>query len=140
MPLWHIYCPFNAYTSADKTEFASRITDLYAKFGLPRFYVSVMFHELAADDLQIGGEPRNDFVRISMDHIARRMTPDRYDSWMDHVTETLDPFVRQRGFKWEVHIDETPFELWSIEGLKPPAPHSETEQLWAKDNRATPYR
>jgi len=52
MPLWHIYCPENAYSAEDKCAFATRITDLYADVGLPRFYASVVFHEL----------PRNSFL------------------------------------------------------------------------------
>jgi len=46
MPLWHIYCPENAYSAEDKCALATRITDLYADVGLPRFYASVVFHEL----------------------------------------------------------------------------------------------
>lgn len=139
MPLWHIYCPEDAYTPADKAAFATSITDLYARIGLPRFYVSVIFYDVAPHNLLIGGEPRNDFVRVSIDHIARRMTPDRYAYWMEQVNATLDPFVRQRQLNWEVHVDETPFELWSIDGLTPPAPKSEAEQRWARENKASPY-
>jgi len=47
MPLWHIYCPENAYSTEDKRALATRITDLYADVGLPRFYASVVFHELS---------------------------------------------------------------------------------------------
>jgi hypothetical protein len=45
------------------------------------------------------------------------MTPDWYQPWMKLLNETIDPFVRQRGYRWEIHIDETPIELWTIEGL-----------------------
>jgi phenylpyruvate tautomerase PptA (4-oxalocrotonate tautomerase family) len=139
MPLWHIYCPEGAYSPEDKAAFAGKITDLYAAIGLPRFYVSVLFHDLAAENLLIGGEPRRDFVRIWMDHIARRMPPERRDAWLDRVTKMLDPFVRERGYAWEIHIDETPIELWSIEGMKPPAPGSDWEKRWAQENRAVPF-
>ena len=33
MPLWHIYCPKDAYSDEDKIAFANRITDLYAGVG-----------------------------------------------------------------------------------------------------------
>src|SRR5262249_60854951 len=66
MPLWHIYCPENAYSVEDKRALATRITDLYAEFGLPRFYVSVVFHELPKDSLLVGGKATNDFVRIKI--------------------------------------------------------------------------
>jgi Putative oxalocrotonate tautomerase enzyme len=39
MPLWHIYCPENAYSAEDKCALATRITDLYADAGLPRFCI-----------------------------------------------------------------------------------------------------
>ena len=139
MPLWTIYCPVSAYTAEDKRAFASRITDFYAGYGLPRFYVNVMFHELPKDSFFIGGKPTDDFVRIWIDQIARRMTPDRYQSWMELVNATIDPFVRQRGYRSEIHIDETPRELWTIEGIKPPAAHSDAEKRWAREDRASSY-
>jgi hypothetical protein len=52
---------------------------------------------------------------------------------------SVDPFVRERGYAWEIHIDETPIELWSIEGMKPPAPGSDWEKRWAQENRAVPF-
>ena len=55
---------------------------------------------------------------------------------MKRVRETVDPFVAERGLRWEVHIDDTPRELWSINGLKPPAEGSGEEQRWARENRA----
>ena len=58
---------------------------------------------------------------------------------MKRVNETIDPFVRQRGYRWEIHIDETPTELWTIEGLKPPAAGSEVEKRWAREDRPSPY-
>jgi 4-oxalocrotonate tautomerase family enzyme len=71
MPLWHVYCPEDAYSAEDKRAFATRVTDLYAEIGLPRFYVGVVFHELPKDSFFIGGKPTNDFVRIWIDQIAR---------------------------------------------------------------------
>jgi phenylpyruvate tautomerase PptA (4-oxalocrotonate tautomerase family) len=139
MPLWTIYCPERAYSAEDKRAFASRITDLYAQVGLPRFYVSVMFHELPKDSFFMGGKPTDDFVRIWIDQIARRMTPDRYQLWIERINATIDPFVRQRGYRWEIHIDETPTELWTIEGMRPPPASSEAEKRWAREDRASPY-
>jgi phenylpyruvate tautomerase PptA (4-oxalocrotonate tautomerase family) len=139
MPLWHIYCPKDAYTDADKSAFANRITDLYAEIGLPRFYVSVIFEELPKHAFFIGGKPTNDFVRVWIDQIARRTSPAQRWPWLQRVNETLRPFVKERGYRWEIHIDETPIDLWTIEGLKPPEAGSETEKLWVRQDRATPY-
>jgi phenylpyruvate tautomerase PptA (4-oxalocrotonate tautomerase family) len=139
MPLWHIYHPDEAYNAQDKRAFADRITDLYAGFGLPRFYVSVIFHELPKDAFFIGGVPTDEFVRIWIDQIARRVPVERRPQWLARVNETIDPYVRNRGFRWEVHIDDTPIDLWTIEGMIPPEGGSEAEKHWAKENRATPY-
>jgi phenylpyruvate tautomerase PptA (4-oxalocrotonate tautomerase family) len=139
MPLWHLYCPEDAYSAEDKSAFASRITDLYASFGLPRFYVSVIFHELPKDSYFIGGIPTNDFVRVWIDQIARRVAPERRPQWLERVNQALDPFVRERGLRWEVHIDDTPIDFWTIEGMKPPEGGSEAEKRWALEDRASAY-
>jgi hypothetical protein len=47
--------------------------------------------------------------------------------------------VRDKGFRWEVHIDDTPIDYWTIEGLKPPAPESEAEKRWLLEDRASEY-
>ena len=75
MPLWHIYCPENAYSAEDKCALATCITDLYADVGLPRFYASVVFHELPKNSFFVGGKATNDFVRIWIDQIARAIAP-----------------------------------------------------------------
>jgi phenylpyruvate tautomerase PptA (4-oxalocrotonate tautomerase family) len=139
MPLWHIYCPADAYTAPDKQALASAVTDLYAgePSRLPRFYVSVVFQELPADCFFIGGEPRNNFVRIWINHIAVHMEGDttRHDSFMRRMHAAIGPWVRDRGFEYEVHVDETPRGLWSVQGLKPPEWRSDEEKQWCQDNR-----
>ena len=93
MPLWHIYCPEKAYSAEDKCAFATCITDLYSDVGLPRFYVSVAFHELSKDSFFIGGKPTNDFVRIWIDQIARRTAPERRPWWLERVNNMLNRTV-----------------------------------------------
>ena len=34
------------------------------------------------------------------------------------VKEIVTPFIEPRAFRWEAH--ETPNELWTAQGLKPP--------------------
>jgi hypothetical protein len=58
---------------------------------------------------------------------------------LERVSSTLDPFVRERGFRWEIHIDQTPIDFWSVQGLKPPDPGSDAEKRWLKEDRASPY-
>ena len=96
-----------------------------AEIGLPRFYVSVIFHDLPKDSFFIGDKPANDFVRIWIDQIARMTPPERRPFWLERVSSTLDPFVKERGYRWEIHIDQTPIDLWSINGMKPPDAGSE---------------
>src|SRR4051794_26281162 len=77
MPMWQVYYSEGAYTGEDKQEFAEAITGLYTQFNLPAFYVTALFHELPADTFYIGGEQASGYIRIWVDHIARRI-PDDY--------------------------------------------------------------
>ena len=139
MPLWHIYSPENAYSAEDKCALATRITDLYADVGLPRFYASIVFHELPKNSFFVGGKATNDFVRIWIDQIARTTAPERRAWWLERVNTTLNPFARDRGYRWEVHIDQTPIDFWTIQRMKPPDPDSEAEKHWVKEDRPSAY-
>jgi Putative oxalocrotonate tautomerase enzyme len=92
--------------------------DLYQT--LPKFYVGVVFQDVPKGSFYIGGEPVNNFVRIWIDHIARTLpTPEAKAYWVKISNEAIAPFVKDRGYDLEFHIDETPFDLRSIQGLKP---------------------
>ena len=139
MPLWKIYHPVGAFTPADKQQLSERITALYSR--LPKFYVGVVFQEVAEDSFFIGGQPAGNFVRIWVDHIARTLpTPEARTWWIGQCDEALAPFIRDRGLDWEFHIDETSFELWSIQGVRPPTAGSEDEKRWIAENRPTPLQ
>lgn len=150
MPMWQLFVPEGAYSPDDQVALADEITKLYTEsVGLPRFYVTVLFHEMPKRAFLIGAEPRDNFVRVSVDHIARRFDdiaehlalPDDTDLaqlWLEQVTAALKPWVTDRGFNWELHVDETPVALWYIDGLVPPPAWSAEEQRWAAENRATP--
>ena len=135
MPLWNLYCCEGTYSSEDKRSFAESITDIYAAQGLPRFYVGVVFHEMPKDSFFIGGIPREDFVRISIDHIARAAPEEQRELLLRFMNKSIHPFIRDRGLDWEIHIDETPRDLWTIQGMRPPDEGSAEEQRWARDNR-----
>lgn len=138
MPLWSIYHPIDAYSAEDKASLARQVTDLYGRV-MPRFYVNVLFHPMPADAFYIGGEPRNNFVRITMDHIARTFTSEEASRrFIDRVNQIIAPFVRDRGYDWEFHIDETPFSLWSVQGHYPPRAGTEDEKRWIAENRPSP--
>jgi phenylpyruvate tautomerase PptA (4-oxalocrotonate tautomerase family) len=135
MPLWRIDCPEGAYSAEDKREFAEQITNQYAEVGLPRFYVNVLFTELPKESFLIGGIPAEDFVRISIDEIARSVPDGAQADWMKRIRKTVAQFTTERGFRWEVHIDDTPNDLWLLNGFFPPAQGSEDEKRWVLENR-----
>jgi phenylpyruvate tautomerase PptA (4-oxalocrotonate tautomerase family) len=138
MPLWTIHHPVGKLSAEDKQAIAQRITSIYSM--LPRFYVGVVFQEVGKDCFFVGGEPADDFVRISVDHIARTFDDeDLKTRFLTACNRLLAPFIADRGLRWEMHVDETPFGLWSINGIRPPLPGSAAEQRWKAENRATAY-
>jgi hypothetical protein len=58
---------------------------------------------------------------------------------MRRVEEVVAPFVRDRGFDWEIQIDEVPADLWTLRGVIPPPFESIAEKRWVKENKASPY-
>ena len=52
MPFWKIYHPVGAFTAEDKRALSQRITELYR--ALPKFYVIVVFQEVAPEFLLHG--------------------------------------------------------------------------------------
>jgi phenylpyruvate tautomerase PptA (4-oxalocrotonate tautomerase family) len=150
MPMWQVFVPEDAYTPDEKQAFGEDITKIYAEnFGLPRFYVNVIFNDVPSRSFLIGGEFRDNFVRISVDHIARsakqvsehmQLPADTNwgELWLQMIKDVITRHVADRGFNWELHVDETPVEYWYIDGLVPPPGWSEEEQRWAAENRATP--
>lgn len=140
MPLWLVYHPAGAYTARQKQEFAADVTAFYAGIGLPKFYVVTLFHEIPESSFLVGGEPSNTTVRIMIDHIASHAPdPATRKQIGESLSRLLAPHTWDRGLYCEFHIDETPRDLWMINGLWPPASGSEAEQLWVRENRPVPY-
>jgi phenylpyruvate tautomerase PptA (4-oxalocrotonate tautomerase family) len=139
MPLWNIYHPVGAYSAEDKAELADRITTICYP-SLPRFYVGIIFQEIPKESFYMGAVAKDRFVRIRADHFARRLPNQSVqDAWIQKVNDAIAPFVRDRGYDWEIHIDETPRELWSIQGIKPPEANSDAEKDWKEANRPFPF-
>lgn len=137
MPLWKIYHPENAFSDEDRQAMAGRITAVYG--DLPRFYVGVVFEAVARNSFFIGGEPADDFVRISVDHIARQIRDEETKArFLEGVKRQLSLYIADRGLRWEMHVDETPFSLWSIQGLRPPVPGTPEGEKWRQDNHPSP--
>ncbi|MEW2121183.1 tautomerase family protein [Streptomyces sp. NPDC005474] len=141
MPYWEIFTPENAFTDEDKEKLSQRITSFYVDYvNLPPFYVVVLFKDMPSNTMYVGGKANNNFIRIRTDHIARQIdSAEMRAACMEALEERLAPYVKERGFDWEIHIDETPMDLWRVQGLTPPPAESDTEKLWAKENRPVPY-
>jgi phenylpyruvate tautomerase PptA (4-oxalocrotonate tautomerase family) len=140
MPIWHVHYPKGVYDAQDRQAFAAKVTDLYAENrNFPRFYVSVAFHEFVQGEFFVGGEPAERFVRISIDQIALQSgDPERRKRWMDVLNRWMAPFLEERGLHSEIHIDNTPREFWTIDGIHPPPAGSADERRWAEENKPSP--
>jgi phenylpyruvate tautomerase PptA (4-oxalocrotonate tautomerase family) len=139
MPLWKFYHPEGAFSAEDKQAIAGKITRIYRM--LPSFYVGVVFQPAPKDSFFVGGEPADDFVRIWVDHIARTFADEEIKvRFLTACAQAFAPHIAERGLRWEMHVDETPFSLWTIQGLRPPPPGSAAEARWIAENRATPYQ
>jgi phenylpyruvate tautomerase PptA (4-oxalocrotonate tautomerase family) len=140
MPLWKVYHPAGAYSAQDKKEFAEKVTAMYSRVPIPKFYVVMIFEEVAAESLYVGGASHGKFVRLKIDHLARTLPgPIIREWWVKAVDQLIAPFVRDRGYDWEVTIDEVPADLWSIQGEIPPPFESHAEKRWVKENKVSPY-
>ena len=94
MPLWKIHHPVDAYTPADKKEFAGAITAVYDAVPIPRFYVVVLFEEVPADSFYVGGDSHGSFVRIQIDQMARTLPgPVIREWWVKNVDRVIAPWV-----------------------------------------------
>lgn len=94
MPLWRIFSHPQTFSLDQRKGIAKAVTDLYVSRGLPAFYVNVIFIDVDEKGTFIGGEQRNNFVRVVAEQIARAMpSPDtsegreRRKKWMDLINE-----------------------------------------------------
>lgn len=139
MPLWKFYHAVEAFTAEEKQVLSERITKLYTASNLPAFYVAVVFQEIPKESLFIGGKPSGNFVRIWIDHIAGTMdTAAERERALKAFNAAIAPYVRDKAFDWEFHIDETPFDLWSIRGFRPLLPGTEDEARRVRENKPSP--
>lgn len=146
MPLHRIFHPPGLYTPAEKANLSARITALYSSSNslanLPDFFVVVLFIEVPADSMYVAGRPRNNFVRIVVEHIARNMggSVEKMEYFMKRYEEAIADATKNKSGvdNWEVHIAETPLELWRIDGIRPPMRQGEEDRLevWHKEGKA----
>ena len=140
MPLWKIHHPVDAYTSEDKKQFSTAITSVYEAIPIPRFYVVVLFEEVAPGNCYVGGDSHDRFVRLNIDQMARTLPgPIIREWWVHQLDAVIKPWVGDRGFDWEFTITEPPADLWSLQGFVPPPFESRGEKRWIAANAASPY-
>lgn len=163
MPLWHLYVPEDAFTDEDMADLANRITDIYSSpeamenwgFWFPRFYTSVIFNEVKPERFIVGGKPRDKFIQIEVVHIAggepdSDRTPNERAAEYTGLTETelmekyyqvvypkLKPYIEDRGYEWEMHVENAPAHSWRIDGQVAPFPGSKDWDRWFEDDRAS---
>lgn len=86
MPLWRIFSHPSTFSPDQRQALASDITSIYTRAGLPAFYVNVVFIDVSETAIFIGGQPRKNFVRIVVEHIARTLeTPEARKGFMDRA-------------------------------------------------------
>jgi hypothetical protein len=94
MPLWRIYSHPSTFSPAQREGLAKAITSLYVNAGLPAFYVNVLFIDTNDNSAFISGKATNNFVRLTVEQIARAMpSPDTAEGaayrkrWMDMINK-----------------------------------------------------
>ena len=103
MPLHQFYHAPGVFSDQQKSDLANAITKLYMGFGLPAFYVVVMFKELKTSEYFVGGKPAEKFVRVCVQHIARQFESNAtLNVWFEAYGAVLAPFIKELGLDWEV--------------------------------------
>lgn len=144
MPLWLIFHPPGTFEdSASKQAFSEDVTEMYREINLPAFYVVVNFIKLSTEDVWIGGKQKTDkpFIRVVINHVAFHVPQDdaAYRKATARIDKILIPNVKDKGYEYEFHVDETDRRLWKINGMIPPPYGSKEEQLWVKEDRSIAY-
>jgi phenylpyruvate tautomerase PptA (4-oxalocrotonate tautomerase family) len=68
MPLHRLYIPPKLYSAEEKSAIGEAITKVY--LNLLAFYVVVLFISVDKEDYYVGGRRSDNFVHISVEHIA----------------------------------------------------------------------
>lgn len=74
MPLHRIYAAKGTFSPSEKQAIAQSITKIYDAIPIPSFYTVVVFVDVDADSIYVGGKPNARFVRIVSQHLARSYT------------------------------------------------------------------
>lgn len=136
MPLWVFAHTPNAFSLEEKKELAQTITAIYTRLQIPAFYVNVQFFEMDPTNQYVGGESPSNFTTISIYHIARAFDNESAkQKFLNKADSILTPRMKAKGMNWEYFIQQTPVDLWRINGFPPPGFGSELEKLWFRLNK-----
>lgn len=105
MPLWRIWSHPKTFTPAQRSALAKDLTAYYTRIGLPAFYVNVIFIDVDETGLYIGGQPKDNFVRIAIEHIARELPSDEAEkgrkarkAMMDRINDVSSGRPRNEAY------------------------------------------
>ncbi|KAI6170023.1 Tautomerase-3 domain-containing protein [Aphelenchoides besseyi] len=132
MPLHRIFHTPGTFNQAHKDELAKRISDLYASFGLPPFYVVVLFIPVEKTDFCVDRKQNiKKFIRTGIQHIARHL------STFAHVQLFFAKYeVVLALFIKNCRIDVCDPNLWRELGLVLSIPGRNAEKEWNILNNA----
>ncbi|KAI6193162.1 Tautomerase-3 domain-containing protein [Aphelenchoides besseyi] len=104
MPLHRIFHTPGTFNQAHKDELAKRISDLYASFGLPPFYVVVLFIPVEKTDFCVDRKQNiKKFIRTGIQHIARHLSTFAHvQLFFAKYEVVLALFIKNCGLEYEV--------------------------------------
>ncbi|KAF4979215.1 hypothetical protein FZEAL_4524 [Fusarium zealandicum] len=108
MPFNRWYYPAGSLSQGDKDAIAKGITDIYAE-KYPRHSTLVIFIELPAGNIFVGGEKNERFHRITLQHMSGSYDVRTLENDVRvRFREVWKPYVDDRGFGFELQIEEIP--------------------------------
>jgi phenylpyruvate tautomerase PptA (4-oxalocrotonate tautomerase family) len=104
MSLHRIYHSSGTFSNADKQGLAVNITAFYKALGLPEFYVDVIFVHTEENSFFVGGQAKNKYIRIVVQHLAAQLQNDEIRKTFNKKYEkAIGPFIKEKGYDWEVY-------------------------------------
>jgi hypothetical protein len=102
MPLWRIFAQSDTFSYEQRAALARDVTALYSM--LPAFYVNVIFVNTGEADVWVGGKPRTNFVRIGVEHIARKLLSEDTDEGVAQRKRLMDRINEVRRAQWMLRV------------------------------------
>jgi hypothetical protein len=139
MPLWKVYHPVGAFTAEDKKALAKRVTEVYVRIPIPKFlWCSFLRRSPRTPALLVASRITNLSGSRSTKLPGRYPVRSSENGGLGHLMRQY-PYVDNMMYDWEISIDETPFDLWSLQGELAPPFESVAEKRWVKENKASSY-